>query len=74
MTPEHIGSLTVALAILTALIQVVRSMTKVSVTVDRLAIDMTVNTTATTKTADKVSDIDSRVSRVEGKLGIGRVE
>lgn len=77
MTPEHI-LVAVALAtllgsLLLALIRVVRGVTKVQVTVESLSSSMAANTTATAATALTCSRLDSRVSRIEGRLMLGHL-
>ena len=71
MLAEHIAMIGVGLTVLAGLVQVVRGMTKVEVTVKTLSVAMGENTKATKETADKCASIDSRVSRLEGRMGIG---
>lgn len=71
MTPEHWGMLGVALTVLGGLIKIVAGVTKIQVVVDRMAVDMKENTKTTNETGNKVASVDSRVSRIEGQLGIG---
>ena len=74
MTPEHWGMWASIMVVLGALVQVVRGVTKTQVTVERMSVDMTKNTDVTTQTQAKVSHIDSRVSRIEGRMGLGELK
>ena len=72
MTAEHIALWTLGAAILGGLMKVVFGAGKVQTAVERMSCDMVANTQATNETKSQVATIDSRVSRIEGKLGIGR--